>query len=96
MLEQVTLNEENIEVEYVEPCTPSEQERFVWRSCCFKVDKQFAHFLVQTLVGVALLLFCAIQLNTEEDCERSAPYWGLIGTLCGFFFRKATAPSKNR
>jgi hypothetical protein len=85
------LNLSTVEVEYVPTIVQHVPERFVWKSCCFSVDKQFAHFLVQTLLGVALLVFCAVQLRTEEDCERSAPYWGLIGTLCGFFFRKVTS-----
>jgi predicted cobalt transporter CbtA len=61
-----------------------------WRSCCFTVDRRCAMFLVQSFVGFALLTFSAVRLTTETDCDRSAPYWGLIGTISGFFFNKLT------
>ena len=64
-----------------------------WRSCCLTMDKQFVMFLVQTLMGAGLLAFCAFRLTTETDCDRNAPYWGLIGTICGFFFRKVSKAS---
>ena len=64
-----------------------------WRSCCLTMDKQFVMFLVQTLMGAGLLAFSAFRLTTETDCDRNAPYWGLIGTICGFFFRKVSKAS---
>lgn len=60
----------------------------VWRSCCFAVDRRCVTFIVQTLIGMSLLAFCAVRLTTESDCDRAAPYWGLIGTISGFFFNK--------
>jgi len=59
-----------------------------WRSCCCQADKHCLLFFVQTFIGVALLLFCGVRLTVEHDCDKAAPYWGLIGTICGFFFRK--------
>jgi hypothetical protein len=53
-------------------------------------------FAVQTFIGVGLLIFCGISLYTEEDCNKEAPYWGLIGTLCGFFFRKVASESGTK
>lgn len=91
-------NESKAEVTYKLPdvtipldiTLPMTTGQIVWRSCCFRMDKQFIHFLVQTCIGVGLLVFCAIELTVEKDCERSAPYWGLMGTICGFFFRSIT------
>lgn len=59
-----------------------------WQSCCLTIDKQLVMFIVQTIIGIGLMCFCAYQLATVPDCEKNSPYWGLIGTLCGFFFRK--------
>lgn len=59
-----------------------------WRSCCFRLDKRCVMFSVQTVIGVSLLAFCAYRLATEPDCDRAAPYWGLIGSIVGFFFNK--------
>lgn len=69
------------------------RDRRTWRSCCLQMDRQFTMFIVQTLVGVGLLTFCAYRLTVEFDCDRNAPYWGLIGTICGFFFRKVSKTS---
>ena len=61
--------------------------RLKYESCCFQIDRQFVTFVVQTLVGLFVLSFCGWQLASIDDCDRSTPYWGLIGTITGFFFR---------
>lgn len=70
--------------------TPEElgSPKHVWKSCCFYIDKRCVTFSIQAFIGISLLTFCSFRLATEPDCDRAAPYWGLIGTLCGFFFRK--------
>lgn len=75
-----------------EPCVCKSD---VWTSGCFEMDKHFVHFVVQTAIGIGLLTFCAYELESEKDCERSAPYWGLMGSICGFFFRNL-APASER
>jgi len=68
---------------------PSRETRnATWTSCCFRLDKRCVMFSVQTFIGIALLTFCAYRLTTEPECDRAAPYWGLIGTIMGFFFNK--------
>lgn len=39
-------------------------------------------------MGMALIVFCAYMLSTETNCDRATPYWGLIGTIAGFFFNR--------
>ena len=60
----------------------------VWESCCFKVDSECAMYIVQTVIGGALIAFSCIRLATETNADKSAPYWGLIGTMCGFIYMK--------
>jgi hypothetical protein len=60
--------------------------RFTWWK-----EKACVVFGVQTFIGILLLVFCAVSLWTVHDCNKEAPYWGLIGTLCGFFFRKVAS-----
>lgn len=67
--------------------TPNADE-YIWESCCFRLDTRCVVFSVQTLIGFTLLAFCAYELSTEQECDRAAPYWGLIGTIAGFFFNK--------
>ena len=83
---------EQIEIETTgeEKTEINERGNSTWRSCCLTMDKQFVMFLVQTLLGASLLSFCAFRLTEETDCDKNAPYWGLIGTICGFFFRKVS------
>lgn len=64
------------------------EDDYVWESCCFRLDTRCVVFTVQTLIGFTLLAFCAYELSTEQECDRAAPYWGLIGTIAGFFFNK--------
>ena len=64
------------------------EDDYVWESCCFRLDTRCVVFSVQTLIGFTLLAFCAYELSTEQECDRAAPYWGLIGTIAGFFFNK--------
>jgi hypothetical protein len=59
-----------------------------WESCCFRLNQHCVVFIVQTIMGSALLVFSAYMLTTEKNCDRAAPYWGLIGTIAGFFFNK--------
>lgn len=66
--------------------SPSEVPKY--ESCCFKLDRQFVIFVVQTIIGLFVLSFCGWQLASIEDCNRATPYWGLMGTITGFFFRK--------
>lgn len=70
-------------------------ERVMWRSCCFNMDRSFVMFFVQSVLGSSLLAFAAFRLTTEPECDRAAPYWGLIGTLCGFFFNKISNTGKS-
>jgi hypothetical protein len=65
-----------------------ESEQYKWQSCCFDIDKRCVTFIVQTFIGVGLLVFCAVSIQVQTNCDKATPFWGLIGTLCGFFFRK--------
>ena len=66
----------------------TDEEQYRWKSCCFLLDQRCIVFTVQTLLGMALIVFCAYMLSTETNCDRATPYWGLIGTIAGFFFNR--------
>ena len=73
----------------------SDDNNNLYRSCCFRLDRKFVTFVVQTMIGLCILSFCAIQLASIDDCNRSTPYWGLVGTITGFFFRKMSIKSST-
>jgi hypothetical protein len=58
-----------------------------WSCCQTACSRQLVIFIVQTLVGIGILSFCLYAVNSS-DCNKAAPFWGLIGTVVGFFFRK--------
>ena len=70
-------------------------KKHVWTSCCFKLDKRCVVFTVQTLVAVIILIFCGYRLATEPDCDRSSPYWSLVGSIVGFFFGRGSLEEKD-
>ena len=63
-----------------------------WQCCQSTCTRSLVIFFVQTFVGVAVLVFALIAVD-NSDCEKSAPYWGVIGTVIGFFFRKISINS---
>ena len=60
----------------------------IWKSCCFRIDRECAMYIVQTIVGTSLIIFACVELAVGTNPEKSAPFWGLIGTMCGFIFIK--------
>lgn len=94
-----TLLSRKIKINYddgdlVRPSVLDEAASGRYESCCFRLDRQFVTFVVQTGIGLSVLSFCAMQLATITDCNRATPYWGLVGTITGFFFRKMSLRGK--
>ncbi len=67
----------------------------VWQCCCFRIDRDCAVYFIQTIVATSLIAFSCIRLAIEENADKSAPFWGLIGTMCGFIFVKAVKTVKT-
>ena len=67
----------------------------VWVSCCFRINSNCVVYAVQTVVACALIIFSCIRVATETNADKSAPYWGLIGTMCGFIFIKARSDRRK-
>jgi len=70
-------------------------KKYVWTSCCFRLDKRCVQFSVQTMIGMIILTYCGYQLSTEDNCEKQSPYWSLIGSIVGFFFGKSSIGGGN-
>jgi hypothetical protein len=81
------------------PSPPSSGESFTenTQTCsdpwCLQ-DRRCALFVVQSVLGFFMLGFCAFQLSGQEDCHLSGPYWGLVGTVTGFFFQKLSVQGR--
>jgi hypothetical protein len=62
----------------------------LWLCCDKRVDKRILIYSIQTTITFIILGFCFYKLETEEECDKSAPYWGLMGTIIGFVFNKGS------
>ena len=67
----------------------------VWVSCCFRINSNCVVYAVQTVVACALIIFSCFCVATETNADKSAQYWGLIGTMCGFIFIKARSDRRK-
>jgi hypothetical protein len=67
----------------------NKQDNF-WLCCDKRVDKRILIYSIQTTITFIILGFCFYKLETEEECDKSAPYWGLMGTIIGFVFNKGS------
>ena len=63
-------------------------DNFLYRSCCFLIDKRFAEFIVKLSLIFAVIGFSLYKLNTLDDCEKQQPYMGLLTLLIGLVFPK--------
>ena len=76
--------------------TEAEPPVHIWECGCFKIDRDFAMYVVQTTVGCLLIVFSCVRLAVEQNADKSAPYWGLVGTMCGFIFMKTKDERKRK
>lgn len=66
------------------------QPRRFYTSCCFAVDKHMANFVVRSMFGFALAMFCAGGLLYEMSHENPATefitmYFSLLSFVAGYF-----------
>lgn len=56
-----------------------------WKSCCLKVDKNMVKYVIQVGILSGLIIFSAVMLVVEKDCNSQRNYSSLLmislGTL---------------
>ena len=61
-----------------------DNKKEMWESCCVRTNPHAIAYIGQLLISILILTFSFIQLiYSEGDCNRSAPYIGLISFLMG-------------
>ncbi len=60
-------------------------ERYVWTSCCFRVNKHVLIFFSQFAIGCMVICFSLYQLNKKDTCEHQQLYIGLLTMIVGVF-----------
>jgi hypothetical protein len=54
-----------------------------YKSCCYKIDKQFAMFIVSVAVVISALGLSVYKLIVEKECSAASPYYSLLSSLSG-------------
>ena len=64
------------------------------KSCCFKIDHNAARFFSQIFVLIGLIVYSAVMLVANEDCNSQRNYSSIL-TLCLGAFLPSPKISRN-
>jgi hypothetical protein len=70
------------------------EEKNELRSCCFKIDHHAARFFSQIFVLIGLIIYSAVMLVVNEDCNSQRSYSSIL-TLCLGAFLPSPKLSRN-
>jgi hypothetical protein len=58
-----------------------------WKSCCFKIDKEFTKYLTQISISYIVLIFSIYKLITiqKEDNDDKSIYTSIIMMILGIY-----------
>jgi len=63
--------------------TEPEDSRVVWKSCCLRLDKDFAMFATKYVIIIGLITFFSVELHLSLECEDKNLYQSLLLLLIG-------------
>jgi hypothetical protein len=72
----------------------SDESRNELKSCCFKIDHNAARFFSQIFVLIGLIVYSAVMLVVNEDCNSQRNYSSIL-TLCLGAFLPSPKISRN-
>lgn len=64
------------------------------KSCCFKIDHNAARFFSQIFVLIGLIIYSAVMLVVNDDCNSQRNYSSIL-TLCLGAFLPSPKISRN-
>jgi len=74
---------------------PSLREDYIYKSCCYHIDKRLLEFIVQVIIAIGLLAFVGYKLSTPGiTCEDASSYWNLLGVLIGWVFKSMASKAR--
>ena len=56
-----------------------------WKSCCLKVDKSAVKYFTQVGILTGLIIFSAIMLVSDKECNNQRNYSALLMVCIGVF-----------
>lgn len=54
-----------------------------YKSCCYKIDRNFALFIVAFSIVFSTVGLSIYKLVTESKCENATPYYSLLSSISG-------------
>jgi len=60
-----------------------EEHRIVWKSCCLRLDREFAQFITKYVIIIGLITFFSVELHLSLECEDKNLYQSLLLLLIG-------------
>lgn len=63
-------------------------DRTIWRSCCFEINKQYSLFFSKLLISLLVIALCSYQLVVLADCQYQSLYSSLLSTVITFWLSK--------
>lgn len=54
-----------------------------YQSCCYRIDKQFAMFIIGVIIVVSTMALSIYKLIVEKSCESASPYYSLLSSTSG-------------
>ena len=73
----------DVEEQKTEEKTEDDDRRIVWKSCCLRLDKDFAMFATKYFIIIGLITFFSVELHLSSECEDKNLYQSLLLLLIG-------------
>jgi hypothetical protein len=79
---------ESIIIENISPISPKEEakvEENQWKSCCFTINPVATKYIVQVGILSSLIIYSAVMLVVNQDCQSQRNYGSLLMVCLGCF-----------
>lgn len=60
----------------------------IWKSCCFRIDKQCSIFIAKLWISSICIALCAYQLVMLSDCQYQSLYSSILSSIITFWLNK--------
>lgn len=60
----------------------------IWKSCCFRIDKQCSIFIAKLWISSICIVLCGYQLVTQVECQYQSLYSSILSSIITFWLNK--------
>ena len=62
-----------------------QSKQLIWKSCCFSINPSAVKYFVQVLILSSLIIYSAVMLVVNPECESQRNYSSLLMICLGCF-----------